>query len=95
MAVPAAIEVLRPQRSLPNFGVVDAMFYNYAGFVEEFQNGFPVDKNLYVNNTTFKNREAWLKVVLGHKGREADLAVSPRARAIVPFWLSTQITHAT
>lgn len=89
MALPAP-EKLRVNKSLPTFGVVEEMFYNYAYFIDQFQDAFPTDKNLYVDSTTFKSREAWLKVVLGHKGRESDLEAEPRARAVVPFWVSTQ-----
>lgn len=92
MALPH-VEALRPTRSLPNFGVVDGMFYNYAPFIDSFLESFPLDKELYVENTTFKNREAWLKVVLGNKGRESDLAAAPRARGIIPFWISTQLGY--
>lgn len=90
MALPQKAELLAPRRSLPNFSVVEEMFYNYASFIKDFQAEFPMEKNLYVDSTTFKNREAWLKVVMGNKGRQSDLDAEPRARGIIPFWVSTQ-----
>ncbi|MCX6732966.1 MAG: phosphoribosyltransferase family protein [Candidatus Roizmanbacteria bacterium] len=83
-------ERLQHKKSLPTFGVIEETFYNYAHFIEQFTEGFPMDRELYVDSTTFKNREAWLKVVLGNKGRQSDLDAAPRAQAIVPFWISTQ-----
>ncbi|MCX6730640.1 MAG: phosphoribosyltransferase family protein [Candidatus Roizmanbacteria bacterium] len=90
MAMAHKLEAPTFKQSLPVYGVVDGMFYSYDSFIEGFQCAFKPNKNLYVENTQFKNGEAWVKVVVGDKGWESDLAEMPRGRAIIPFWISTQ-----
>lgn len=82
-------EALQLKPRLPNYGVIDDIFYNYNEFIAQFKVGFPMEEKLYVDSASFKSGEAWKKVVIGKKGRRSDLESSPRARAIIPFWTST------
>lgn len=80
----------RQRPHLPEAKVFHDTFYQYGGFMDDIDRIFGGDPHLQVEQTVFKNGNSWLQVVLGTKGKRSDLDTSPRYKAIVPFWLSTQ-----
>lgn len=78
---------------LPEVRVIHELFYRYSHFLDSIKRGFPDSERFYVDGTSFKDGTAWVKTVVGKKGRESDLEKAPRYKAIVPFWYSTQFGH--
>jgi phosphoribosylpyrophosphate synthetase len=78
------------ERGLPEVRVIHELFYRYDQFLDGMKRGFPNSERFFVDSAIFKDGTAWVKTVVGKKGRESDLKDLPRYRAIVPFWYSTQ-----
>lgn len=80
----------RTRPHLPEVKVCHNIFYQYGGFMDDIERVFEDEPYFYVDQTVFKNANTWLKTIISAKGRQSDLNASPRYKAIVPFWLSTQ-----